>query len=398
MTILILHTFYRHYGGEDKYVETLAELLRDHGQRVVMHSVMTSDWEKQPRWRKLLLPFQMVYSRAAVRRLERVIAVAKPDIASIHNLRPFLPLTLLRVLRRHHIPMVKKIDNYRYLCLNGLFLRNDLTVCELCKHGNFWHGIVRGCYQYSVLKSLMLAVPIWLHRRRRTLQTCIDRFYCPSYFTRDLYISAGFAASQFAVLPNMISLEAIKTFQEPEDYAIYIGRLSPEKGLGTLLEAAARLPQMRFKIIGKGPLLEPLRARAQAMGLERVEFLGYVEIATARDLLARAMFMVFPTECYESYPTVILESYASGVPVIASRLGGVCEMVEEGVSGLLFEPRDVAGLCAAITRLAGDPNLLDRMRIKALAAFSQVVEMDQAFLQRLALYQDVIARHDRHPA
>jgi glycosyltransferase involved in cell wall biosynthesis len=233
------------------------------------------------------------------------------------------------------------------LCPNYNFVAHG-RICELCLGGNYFHAVTKGCHAGPRSSAVVLAAEAYLHSWLRTYQRCIDLFLAPTEFVRDKLISAGFSAQQIAVLPHFQSLPPKENLVPEKGYILYFGRLSAEKGLDELLHAMARLPHIPLVIAGEGPERERLEALARDLKLTQVLFAGMVGGTKLEHLIAGCSFSVFPSRAYETLGKSILESYAWGRPVVASDLGSRREMVEQGVTGILYPPGDLEQLVEAI--------------------------------------------------
>jgi glycosyltransferase involved in cell wall biosynthesis len=307
----------------------------------------------------------MINSRTVNRRLEKLILETKPEVAHIHNLFPLMSPSILTVLKKHRIPIVMTLHNFRPLCLNGIFLLKSKQVCEKCKHGNFWPGIFHKCYRNSRLQSIGMAIPQWIHRKLRTYHRKVDTFIALNQFSQQKYLDAGFPRDKMMVLPHFVPPKTQDLAPVGEKYAVFIGRLSEEKGILTLVEAFEKMPYLRLKILGKGPLEERFKQMIASRNLQNIEMMGFLDGLRKEEILQKSTFLVFPSEWYEGMPYTILESFAQGIPVIASRIGGLKELVEDGVTGFLFEPGNVEDLIQKISSLTNNEGLLTRMRLNA---------------------------------
>jgi glycosyltransferase involved in cell wall biosynthesis len=367
MKILLIHNFYRFRGGEDRYVKILEEILLQQGHRVV-HFFSDSRSIKQFKLpQKCMIPFKLIHSPAANRQLQALLEEEKPDLAVAHNLMPMLSPSLLKVLKRNNIPILKRLENYKFLCLNGLFLRNDFTVCEGCKYGNFFPGIFYRCYQGSFFSSMGMAMSEFFHRRMKTVAKTSDLFLATSRFVKAKYVEAGFPEERIEVRPNFLDFEPFDAVESPADYAVFIGRLSREKGLLTLLKAFQELPDIPLKILGEGPMEGELKEFVRENEMTHVSFEGFVDGEAKREILRKALFLVFPSECYESFGYSIIESYACGVPVVASDIGGARELVRGAETGFLFSVGDHTDLRDKARATTADLRLLFTMKENALA-------------------------------
>jgi glycosyltransferase involved in cell wall biosynthesis len=392
MKILLIHNFYRFRGGEDRYVNILAETLHGKGHQVVQFFYDSRRIDAFHWFQKCLLPFRLIHSPAVNKKLEKLVKEEKPDLAVVHNLSPLLSLSLLRVLKRNHIPVLKRLENYKFLCLNGLFLRNNFSVCEICKQGNFWAGIIYRCYQRRFFASLGVALPEFIHRRLNTVIKFADLFLASSQFVETKFLEAGFPGEKIVVYPNFLDFEPLDSTVSPGDYAIFLGRLSKEKGLLTLLKAFKGLPEFPLKIIGEGPMAAELIEYVRLNRLKNVSFEGFIDGERKREMLKNARFLIFPSECYESFGYTIIESYACGVPVVASDSGGARELVQERETGFLFKPGDSQDLQKKIQQLTTDQQLLLNMKKNALARAKALYTKEIGYQNLLKLFQQLTAK------
>lgn len=396
MKILLIHNYYRYRGGEDRYAETLKETLSRNGHSVTPFSLDSKAIGEFGLLDKLLIPKRLIHSSSVNRKIEELLEKEKPDIAVIHNLFPLLSLSILKVLKKHGIPIVKRIENYRFLCLNGLFLRNGTRICDVCKNGNFLPGMIHKCYQDSFINSIAMALPLMMTNWRKTLLSSVDLFLSPSRFVKEKFVEIGFPEEKIAVLPNFLDFEPLETTRKPEHYAIFIGRLSEEKGIFTLLKALKKFPELKLKILGEGPLGKELKAFTASSKMGNIEFTGFIDGEKKLDILSRARFLVFPSECYESFGYSIIESHACGVPVIAAAIGGAKELIDEGKNGFLFEPGNVQDLEKKIDALlAMDEDMLTEMKTKSLEGVKARYTKETGYRNLVELFENVITIKDR---
>jgi len=366
MKILLIHNFYRYRGGEDRYVEILEETLISRGHQVSHFFYDSRNINTFNFFQKCLIPLRLIHSPRLNKKLKKLLIEEKPHLVVVHNLSPLLSFSLLKVVKRSGIPLLKRLENYKFLCLNGLFLRNDFTVCELCKHGNFFPGMIYRCYQRSFSSSVGIALADFIHRRLKTVIKSSDLFLATSQFVKGKFVEAGFPADQIVVHPNFIDFEPLDAVDSSDNYAIYLGRLSKEKGLLTLLKAFKNLPELPLKILGEGPMEQELLEYARLHHMKNVSFEGFIDGNLKREMLKKALFLVFPSECYESFGYTIIEGYACGVPVVASDIGGARELVQEGNTGFLFQAGNPADLQKSISQIMSDRQRLMKMKENAL--------------------------------
>ncbi len=345
MKILIVHNHYQQSGGERVAVEAQIALLRQRGHEVILYTRDNAEIQHYSLWQKIRFLFETLYSQRTGREIRDLVASEYPDVTHVHNVFPLISPAVYRALKESGVPIVQTVHNFRFLCPNALFYTHG-QVCERCKYGNTLHAVRWKCYRRSYILSALYALTIGLHRRWGTFGM-IDRFIALTGFTARKLVESGLATpDKVSILGNFLPgpLPEPGSFEKREPYVVYLGRLSPEKGVEVLLEAVNGLPNLKVKVAGDGPQTGTLRELARQRGLHQVEFLGRVVGKGKWDLLREAMAAVMPSVCYENFPFVTLESLAVGTPVVASNLGSLPYIVEDGKSGLLFRPGNARDL------------------------------------------------------
>ena len=338
MKVLLVHNRYKYRGGEDYYVEQIKDILEERACRVIFYCLDNRQITNFSLWKKAGLPLRTVFSFEVYNELVNLIKDENPDIGHIHNTFPLVSPSVYYALKKMQVPIVQTVHNYRFLCPNGLFLTPGGENCERCKKGNFFNAVVRKCYRNSYLQTFGIAFTLYLHHKLKTFANKIDVFISPSNFLRRKLIEGGIPEKKFVVKSHFVKCKEIRPSYEFDNYAVYMGRLSREKGLFTLLRAWKRVPNFTLIIMGDGPIRNELENFVIQKEIANVEFFGFIGGPKRFEILKKAMFMAFPSECYENFPCSIIESFACGTPVIASRIGGLEELIEEGKNGLLFEP------------------------------------------------------------
>ena len=386
--ILLINKFYHDIGpagGVGRYLVQEEEDLASAGWEVIPFA-MADEHARPSLWDRYFVKardysrprfglgaigdaLSLIWNTEAARRLDALIREAKPDVAHLHNIYHHLSPSILPVLRRHGIPAVMTLHDLRLLCPAIHMLRNGHP-CEDCRGGHF-HNAVRGrCVKESRAASLLAAVETLHQRSRRLYESNVSVFLCPSRFIKSKYADWGFPADRLRYLRNFVDLAAWHPRLIPTDMAkdayIYFGRISPEKGLRTLLEAQALWerqhasgicdqPPLQLLIAGSGPCLENMRAHMARLKLTTAEYLGTLDLTGLRRALGRARFSVLPSECYENGPMAALESLACGVPVVGTDIGGIPEMIDDGTTGLVAPVADAEGLLATLQRASTLP-------------------------------------------
>jgi len=355
--ILVAHSRYRSgaASGENAVVADEARLLQEAG-----HEVHVFEASVNGAFDTLRAGPGTIWDPGRAAAVRRLIRRHHPDVVHVHNLFPALSPAVIRAAAAEAVPVVMTLHNFRLMCLPATFLR-DGRICEDCVGRVPWPGAVHGCYRGSRAQSSVLATSLALHRRLGTFDL-VHRFLAVSGFVRTKYVEAGFDPSRIVVKPNFVGPGPRR--EGPGTYFLYLGRLSTEKGVATLLRAW-RPGFGRLLVVGDGP--EAPRLRPLAPG--GVEFRGAVPPEEARRLVAQARAVLVPSIWYEAFPRTIVEAYAAGVPVVASRIGALPEVVEDGVTGLLAEPGDPASWAAAVERLLDD-KLTERLGEGAYRAWA----------------------------
>jgi glycosyltransferase involved in cell wall biosynthesis len=385
MKYLMINKFYYLRGGTERYCFDMTALLQRQGHQVIPFSMIHErnreseysryfvdeiSFERSAHLRRPLASLRAatraIYSRQASQRLEALIRNERPDIAYLHNIHHQLSLSILPVLKEHGVPIIWRLHDYALFCPNSIFYSRG-AICEACAGGRFYHIVLRGCRRGSRAASLVAALGSYLDRWLR-LSDLVDLFIAPSQFLRAKMIQHGLAAGRVIVQPNHIELGTMELPAPIQPgrgeeggggYVLSFGRLSAEKGLKTLIQAVAQVPECRLKVVGDGPQRQELEALAGHAAADRVEFTGYQQAERLHETLRCAAMVVLPSEWYENCPYTVLEAFAAGKAVIASDIGGIPELVEDGRQGLLFEPGHAAMLAERIRSLLNDPKRLE---------------------------------------
>lgn len=364
MKILMLHNRYLLPGGEDQATLADAALLRDHGHEV---ELLVEDNRRVEQLGKLRTGARTVWSPEAYRRINEKLRTGHFDILHVQNFFPLWSPSVYYAASRNGVPVVQTLHNYRLMCANSLLFR-DQHVCEECIGRLFpWPAILHACYRNNRAASAAVAGLISAHRLAGTWRKRVAIYIAVSDFTRDKYIAGGMAAERIVVKPNFIHPTPLPG-AGGGGYALFVGRLSPEKGIATMLEAwkSARTV-VPLKIVGEGPLADLVITVGKAES--GIEYLGPKSLPEVMDLMRSAEFLVFPSEWYETMGRTIMEAFAVGTPVVASRIGPPASMIIPGETGFHFQPGNVAELRERVEWCSSHRAELRAMRGKARQAF-----------------------------
>lgn len=377
--VLIAHNAYQHRGGEDSVVEAEIALLRSHGHVVETYFRSNDDVAAMS---SLSLARHTLWSNRTSHELAKLIRRFKPDVIHVHNTFPLMSPSLYWAAERAGIPVVQTLHNFRLMCLNALFLREG-KVCEDCMGKLPWRGVARACYRGSHTASAALAGMLALHRGLGTYQNKVARYIALNGFCRDKFIEGGLPAERVEVKPNFVDFDAPPLTARVG--MLFVGRLSVEKGVATLAEAMAVLPDMSLRVAGDGPEEELL---AGVAGIAR---LGSMPSEAVRQEMACAVALVVPSIWYENFPRTIVEAFACGLPVIASRIGALADIVTDGVTGLLFEPANARDLADKLAWAQAHPEQMAEMGRKARAQYEAEFSAEVNYRRLMEIYTGVLA-------
>ncbi|MGO9402221.1 MAG: glycosyltransferase [Terriglobales bacterium] len=402
MRILYCNKYDYPFSGTEAYLFDLIHRMDERGQETALFSM---DHGRTPAFtgRRYSIPYldfkdpnagflkkvrmaaHAIYSTSARRAMRRCLADFSPDLAHVRGIYHHLSPSILWELKRQRIPVLYHLNDFKLLCPTYNLVA-DGHPCELCSHGAFYHAVTEGCYAGPRASAVVLAAEAYLHKWLRTYERSVDMFLAPSEFVRSTLIASGLPADRIVVLPHFQALPRDEQLTADEGFVLYFGRLSPEKGAYELLHAMARLPHIPLVIAGDGPERPRLELLARELNLNQVLFAGMVHGENLQRLIAGCTFSVFPSHAYETLGKSILESYAWGRPVIASDLGSRRELVEHGVTGLLYSDGDREQLAHSIGFLYDRPDLIDKMGAAARRRVKTTHDPDQHMEKLLELY------------
>lgn len=296
---------------------------------------------------------KVIYSLEARRKIRALIGRAPPTIAHAHNVYHHISPSIFGALKAQGVPLVMTAHDLKLACPAYKMLSRG-RVCERCQGGRIHNVLLHRCVKESALVSGLVLLETLVHRSFGLYRNTIDRLIAPSRFYRDKLAEWGWDAGRVAYIPNSIDAKAYSPATHEGDYVVYAGRLAPEKGLATLLRAAA-LSHQRLVLAGSGPEEQTLRKLAGEVGAD-VAFTGYLDRPELKRVIGEARALVLPSEWYENAPISVLEAYALGRPVIGTRIGGIPELIADGETGSLVEPGNAAMLAEALAGLASLPS------------------------------------------
>lgn len=358
----ILQIFNRYFqpGGEESSVYRIGDALQqDHDVEYLLGS--TKELFELDSFSRATAPFQAWHSLRTSRRLRRYQEVGKFDLWLIHNVLPGLSPSVYQNAFQIGVPVIHYLHNYRMGCINGFFL-NHGKPCERCLGGNFFPALQTACWHDSRLISGMAALVTLRIRQLKTFNK-VAAWIALSNAQREKHVQIGLPREKLEVIPHFYEAKGEAPFSCPDGDVLFLGRLSPEKGVDHLLYAWKHLPKngRRLKIAGDGPEMPKLRALARDLGLTNVDFLGYLDKSRQAEIWARTAFSVIPSVWSEPFPLTFLESWANGRTFVANRLGAMAEVVQEGKDGFLADPFSHESLAGQIQKLLTSPAQIHSM-------------------------------------
>jgi glycosyltransferase involved in cell wall biosynthesis len=365
MKILLLHNFYQQPGGEDQVFASEARLLKRRGHDVFTYTCHNSSVHAYGR---LKLAWKTIWNDSSYRRIKELVRHCKPDVMHVHNTLPLLSPSVYHAAKSEGVTIIQTLHNYRLLCPVGTFFYNG-RVCEDCMGKSIpWPSVARTCYRQSRTATAVVAVMLAFHRMMQTYSQVVDRYVALTGFCRQKFIKGGLPAQKVVVKPNFLDVEPYIGKSERK-FALFVGRLAPEKGLDTLLDAWKKIGnRLPLKIIGDGPLSSRVAKAAETT--PGIRWLGHTSKQQVFQMMGKAAFLIFPSAWYETFGLVAVEAFAKGTPVIASNIGAVAEIVDHGRTGLLFRSGDPEDLALQVNWALEHPAEFDKMRLEAIEEYT----------------------------
>lgn len=369
MKVLVAHGSYTERGGEDLAVESEEQLLAREGHAVLPYHRANADVGRFTILQKAVLPVSTVWSGKSFAEVRRIASENQADVAHFHNTFPLISPSGYTACHSLGIPVVQTLHNYRLVCPAATFFRRG-EPCERCLGKKIpWPAVRYSCYRRSAAASGTVAALLAIHRVLGTWTDLVDIYIALSEFAREKFIAGGLPARKMVVKPNFVHPDP-GAQREVSDYALFVGRLSPEKGLGTLLAAWKRLgSKIPLLFAGDGPLRCELETLGQKLGLTAVRFLGHLDRQAVFAAMKRARFLVVPSECYENFPMTVVEAYACATPTLAAGLGALQEIVTDKRTGMHFVPGNAEDLASKVEWAWNHPQEMEELGQAGRAEF-----------------------------
>ncbi len=389
LSVLCVHNRYIQPGGEDQVFESESQLLAQNGVRVEKVEEQTT--YPSGLVRKIEAAADCVWSRSWHQKFKTMLRDMRPDVVHIHNFFSVISPSVYYACKEEGVPVVQTLHNYRLACPAASFYR-DGKICEEClDHGPF-HAVKYGCYRESKLATAALATMLEVHRKKNTWTEMVDCYVALTEFAREKMIQGGLPAEKIRVKPNFV-LPDPGPRSSDGDYALFVGRLVDLKGVGTLIKAWSKLSaSIPLVIAGDGPYRPEMEKLIADFKLTNIDYRGRLSRPETLAAMKGARFLMFPSEWYEGFPVTIAESFACGVPVLCSRLGGMQEIVDDGRTGLHFTPGDAADLAQKVQWAWSNPEEISTMGLEARAEFEAKYSAERNFGMLTEIYESVLSR------
>ncbi len=380
MRILVAHNAYLYRGGEDTVVEAEISLLRRYGHEVMLYRRDNAELDALPRWKAAV---DSVWSKRTIDEVGRLLCSFRPHLMHVHNTFPLISPSLYGVADRWGVPVVQTLHNFRLLCPQAMLMRNG-RYCDDCVGRWPWRAVLHRCYRGSLAQTAVSAGVLSAHRALGTWRSRVHRFIVLNQMCREIFIRGGLPAEKLCIKPNFVEAAGA-----PGDHArsggLFIGRLAPEKGVLTLVQALQQKPGTRITVCGSGPLQGVVEQSKQ------LDYVGFERGEALRARIAGAAFLVMPSTGIESFGLAAIEAFACGTPVIASRHGGLREIVEHGRNGLLVPPGDAKALAEAMDYAFANPMQMRRMGMEAYQTYLARYTPERNYATLLSIYHQALA-------
>lgn len=413
MKILNINKFHYLKGGSETVYFGTAKLLREHGHTCHYFSMDHPENEpcetasyfvsqvdlgaKYGLWDQLSIAGRILYSREAKRKLSALLDHCKIDVAHLHNIHSQLSPSILHALKKRKIPVVMTLHDYKMACASYAMLAHGRP-CERCRQGKYSSILMTKCVKNSLVKSTLSFCEMFLHHTLLDIYRHVDVFLSPSYFLKEKLESMG-VKKKIAHIPNFADLVQFDRYYRepvPQDGSfVYFGRLSQEKGVHTLLDAAKKIAgsaDIRIKIIGDGPLRKDLEGRIRDENIRNIVLLGYKNGPELFREIRKSYAVIIPSEWFENSPMTIIEAFSLGIPVIGSRIGGIPEMVIDGNTGYLFHPSDSDDLADKLLMAANQTSVLKTLGLNAKKMVEERCSAEMYYASLSNIYNEIIAK------
>lgn len=401
MKVLMVNKFLYPKGGSETYMFALADYFTKMGHEVRFFGMYDEKnmvnvkreylvnhidfYEKS--LKKFFYPFKIIYSREAKEKIGTIIREFKPDIVHLNNYNYQLTPSILYEIEKNGIPVVQTVHDPNLICpFHRLYNYQRQEICEKCKGKKFINCLKTKCINGSFSRSLIGTIEAYLYSYLDVYKK-LSYFICPSHFMANKLVEFGIDKNRVRVLHNFIGELPENTEFSKKDYILYFGRLSQEKGISTFLRAINELKDIKFVFAGGGPLETELNK------YPNIKYVGFKQGKELTKVIQKSLFTVYPSEWYEVFGLSIIESQALGIPVIGAKIGGIPELIEDGVDGLLFQPGNDLDLLEKIKYLYNNRDILNQFSFKCREKVRRF-SIDLYYDKIMNIYNEAIHRKE----
>lgn len=409
MTILFITTNWRETGGDWTFTKEYIEIFEKKGHKVIpfamnheknLPSKFSADFISKVDYSELnhnksisnglKVLRKSIYSTESRKKLKRILNKFHIDIVQVLNIHNTHTLSILPEIHRRKIPIIWRVIDYKILCPNRSFLANN-NICEACFGDKYYQPFLKKCKKQTRLASLIVSIEAYFNHYKNYYEL-VDFFSLQSNFSYDMFKKYGYTENKLGVKGNPFrrsNKASISSKNQNNNSILYVGRLSSEKGLLTLLEAMERIPHIQLNIVGNGPQRNELNNLIQQKNLTNIKLLGGVWGEQLLTIFQSSLMLVVPSEWYEPNPYVVLQAYDNHLPVIGSDIGGLPDMIINNKTGLLFQMGNSLELSEKIELLYNDSKLRRELGKKA-NDFLKNFEPELFYEYHINLYQRIL--------
>lgn len=402
MRILLVNKYHYLKGGSEKYYFELGKLLKEHGHEVAYFSMRDEKNIKTGCKEYFVEPVDLnngsklkaldvIYSKANKKKMEEALEDFKPDIVHLNNFQRQLSASIIEPIKKKNIPIIFTAHDVQAICPAILMLDNKKNVCEKCLKGRYTNCIKNKCNKGSILKSIIGAVEGYYYRKNKIYTKKIDYIITPSEFYKNKLIEDGIDKNKILAIHNFIDIDEYNVPKIDEGYALYVGRLSKEKGIFNLIKAFSLIEKGELRIAGDGPEKENIIQFIAEQHLEnRVKLLGYLDKYKIKEQIRKSRFVVVPSIWYENCPYSIMETLAIGKPVIGANIGGIPELIQNQYSGFTYIFDNIEELASCMRNLLDNIELASKLGNNAKEQAKKSYSKDVYYEKILKIYTELI--------
>jgi len=403
--VLLVNKYFYLKGGPERHISKISKILEAKGHQAIPFSMQDERNEPTPYAKyfvsrvdfnspmslgdKLRMVPRVIYFLEAREKIEALIRKVKPDIAHLHNIAHQISPSILHSFKKFDLPVIQTLHDYKLICPTYRMVVEG-RICERCKGHQYYQAVLQRCNKGSFSFSLLNCVEMYIHKFSQIYEKNVDLFVAPSSFLHNKIIEFGINGKKVVHVPNFIDVEGYSPKYNGENYLIYFGRVSREKGLFTLVQAMRDIKASKLFIIGEGELKKDLEKYILQENIASIKFLGHIKGERLKTTIRNSLFTILPSEWYENCPYSILEAFALGKPVIGSNIGGIPELIEDGVDGLLFKPGNSEELSEKIAYLINRPRLREQMGKNARKKVEERYNSEFYYQRLMGVYQKLL--------